>query len=110
MTKKQKPDYAAGSWTIPGAIIGYGEHPEDAVKRIVKEQLGADVTGGNPKLLQIQSYGDKHWDLCFVYDVHIDKVGNLAQTVERAEYFDLSKFPPELSAGSKDVLDKLNIH
>ena len=55
------------------------------MERIIREQLG--VSPSTIRLLDVQSYGDKHWDLCFVYDVTIDRVGKLSQDVETAVYF-----------------------
>src|SRR5271169_2598724 len=77
LEKKLRPEFSAGKWVLPSAIINFGEHPESAVRRIVQEQVGAEAK--NVKLLDIQSYGDKHWDLCFVYEVSIDDVGYVSQ-------------------------------
>lgn len=32
-----------GSWTLPGGGVEFGEHPEDAVIREVKEETGFDI-------------------------------------------------------------------
>src|SRR5438552_4631152 len=93
LAKKIRPEFTAGKWVLPSSIINFGENPESAMKRIVREQLGVDST--NVRLLDVQSYGDKHWDICFVYDVSIDSIGKLSQDIERAEYFDRGKLPPE---------------
>ena len=75
------------------------------MKRIVREQLGVEST--NVRLLDVQSYGDKHWDICFVYDVSIDSIGKLSQDIERAEYFDRGKLPPEFRSDHMEVLQSL---
>ena len=90
---------------FPSAIINFGEDPESAVKRVVKEQLGADPK--DVRLIAVQSYGDKHWDICFVYEVSIDGVGKLSQDVERTEYFDRGKLPPEFRSDHMEVLQGL---
>jgi ADP-ribose pyrophosphatase YjhB (NUDIX family) len=105
LVKKIRPEFTAGKWVFPSAIINIGEHPESAVRRIIKEQVGAEPK--NVKLLDIQSYGDKHWDLCFVYEVVIDSVGKVSQDIEKAEYFDRGKLPQELRSDHAEVLQSL---
>jgi ADP-ribose pyrophosphatase YjhB (NUDIX family) len=105
LAKRIRPEFTAGKWVLPSAIINFGEHPESAIKRIIREGLGADSK--NVRLLDVQSYGDKHWDICFVYDVSIDGVGKLSPDVERAEYFDRGKLPPEFRSDHVEVLQGL---
>ena len=87
------------------SIINFGEDPKSAMERIIREQIGASPS--TIKLLDVQSYGDKHWDLCFVYDVTIDRVGKLSQDVESAAYFNRQKLPPEFRSDNLEVLETL---
>ncbi len=105
LVKKIRPEFTAGKWVFPSSIINFGEHPEAATRRIVREQLGVDPK--NVRLLDIQSYGDKHWDLCFLYDTSIDGVGKLSQDIERVEYFDRGKLPVEFRSDHMEVLQSL---
>jgi ADP-ribose pyrophosphatase YjhB (NUDIX family) len=105
LIKRLRPEFTAGKWTFPSALINFGEHPESAMKRIIREQLGAEAR--NVKLVDVQSYGDKHWDLCFVYEVSIDGVGKVSQDIEKAEYFDRGKLPPEFRVDHAEVLQTL---
>jgi|SRR5579862_8393866 len=105
LVKRIRPEFSAGKWLLPSGIINFGEHPESAIKRLVKEQIGAEPK--NVKLLDIQSYGDKHWDLCFVYEATIDSVGKVSPDVEKAEYFDKGKLPPEFRSDHAEVLQGL---
>jgi ADP-ribose pyrophosphatase YjhB (NUDIX family) len=105
LVKKIRPEFTAGKWVLPSAIINFGEHPESAMKRIVREQLGVDSK--NVRLLDVQSYGDKHWDICFVYDVSIESIEKLSQDIERAEYFDRGKLPLEFRSDHMEVLQSL---
>jgi ADP-ribose pyrophosphatase YjhB (NUDIX family) len=82
-------------------LINIGEHPESAIKRIVKEQLGSE---SKARLLEVQSYGDKHWDIVFVYEVSIDGIGHLHPDIETAAYFDVEKLPSEFRADHMEVL------
>jgi ADP-ribose pyrophosphatase YjhB (NUDIX family) len=103
LIKRMKPERLAGSWCLPSAVINYGEDPGAAALRIVREQLGASAT--SLKLLDVQSFGDKHWDLCFLFHVEIPSVGKLGGDFDKADHFDLGKLPPELREGHREVLD-----
>jgi ADP-ribose pyrophosphatase YjhB (NUDIX family) len=102
---RRRTGASAGKLTLPASLINYGEHPEDAMRRII----GA-LTGTKPsstKLLDIQSYGDSHWDLCLIYSVEIPGVGTLPQDVEKAEYLDASDLPSDLREDHREVLQNL---
>ena len=101
--KRAKPERWAGKWCIPASIILYGEDPASGARRTVMEQLGS--TANVAKLLDVQSYGDKHWDLCFLYEVEVFGPSKLGQDFEKAAYFDLAKLPPELRDDHREVLE-----
>jgi len=103
LLRRLKPERMAGNWCLPSAVINYGEDPGAAALRIVREQVG--VTATAMKLLDVQSFGDKHWDLCFVFQVEIPGAGKLGDDFDKADYFDLAKLPPELREGHREVLD-----
>ena len=103
LVRRVKPERMKGNWCLPSAVINYGEDPGAAALRIVREQLGAAATA--LKLLDVQSFGDKHWDLCFVFEAEIPRVGKLGEEFDKAEHFDLAKLPPELREGHREVLD-----
>lgn len=103
LVRRLRPERWAGKWCLPGAVLLYGEDPAAAARRVVKEQLGASATA--VKILDIQSFGDKHWDLCFVYQAEIPEVGKLGQDFEKAEFFDHSKMPAELREDHREVID-----
>jgi ADP-ribose pyrophosphatase YjhB (NUDIX family) len=103
LVRRVKPERWAGKWCLPGSIINYGEDPGASALRIVREQLGASATA--LKLLDVQSYGDKHWDMCFIFHADIPVVGKLGGDLDKADYFDLAKLPPELREDHREVLD-----
>ena len=103
LVRRVRPERIAGSWSLPSAVINYGEDPGAAALRILREQLGATATA--LKLLDVQSFGEKHWDLCFVFHAEISAVGKLGGDLDKAEYFDVAKLPPELREGHREVLD-----
>jgi len=103
LVRRVSPERWKGKWCIPGAVINYGEDPAMAALRVVKDQTGS--TANSVKLLDVQSYGTKHWDLCFVYEVGTTGLGKLGQDFDKAEYFDPAKTPPELREDHKEVID-----
>lgn len=70
-------------WRLPAAYLREGEHPDDTVKRIVLDQLGAKqcfVRGQRTYNFHDPSgrfAGQKHWDLCFVYEVEAEPAQGL---------------------------------
>jgi ADP-ribose pyrophosphatase YjhB (NUDIX family) len=105
LVKKTRPDWTAGKWVFPSSLINFGEDPKLAVERIIREQVGTSPS--NVKLVDVQSFGDKHWDLCFVYDASIDRVGKLSPDIEVAGYFNRKKLPPEFRSDHLEVLEAL---
>jgi ADP-ribose pyrophosphatase YjhB (NUDIX family) len=105
LVKRIRPEFSAGKWLFPSAIVNFGEHPEAAIKRILREQVGAEAK--NVRLVDFQSWGDKHWDICLVYEVSIDGPGKLHADIEKAEYFDRSKLPAETRSDHLEVLEAL---
>jgi len=108
LMKKLRPERHAGKWTLPASVINYGEDPAEAMKRIVLSYLGKEPTG--LKLIDLQSYGVEHWDLCCVYDVQLPEVGVLSKDVEKVEYFAVSTLPQELVEGHREVIQTLVEH
>ncbi len=70
-----EPDQATVLWRLPSAYVREGEHPDDALKRVVRGQLGIGAfRHSNPKVLSYAEPsdwypGNKHWDLAFAYEV-----------------------------------------
>ncbi|MDA4131197.1 MAG: hypothetical protein OK457_10540 [Thaumarchaeota archaeon] len=72
-------------WRLPSTYLLEGEHPEDAIRRIMKDQLEMKDFSLSRKGPRVFSYntpsqwypGNNHWDLALVYDV---KVKSKSQT------------------------------
>jgi ADP-ribose pyrophosphatase YjhB (NUDIX family) len=103
LVKRSRPERLAGKWCLPAAILMFGEDPASGVRRVIKEQLG--VAASAARLLDVQSYGDKHWDMCFVYDVETPGEGKLGEDFDKAEYFEVSQLPSELRDDHREVID-----
>ena len=66
-------------WRLPSLYLFEGEHPNEALQRIMEDQLGITqytVSKGGPEVMSYyepsQLYpGSNHWDLAFVYSVKI---------------------------------------
>jgi ADP-ribose pyrophosphatase YjhB (NUDIX family) len=82
-------------WFLPDDFLDHGEHPENAARRIAHEQAGLEVS--NPRLGEIESFGNGAWHLIFHYVAALDAAvpvepqGNVAA----ADWFPLEELPPE---------------
>ncbi len=85
--KAVKPEFAKGKWLLPASHLKYGEHPDEAVRRIVKEQLSSEAKG--IKYRGVWGFSEGHWDMCFVYDV---KLKNEPRPLDQA---DAGKYPED---------------
>ncbi len=103
LVRRARPERWAGKWCIPGALLLYGEDPAAATRRVVREQLGANAT--EVKLLDVQSFGDKHWDICFIYRAESPEIGKLGQDFDKAEYFETARLPADLRDDHKEVIE-----
>jgi hypothetical protein len=70
-----EPDREAVLWRLPSAYLVEGEHPEEALRRVVKGQLGIPAfEHSDPRVLSYSEPstwypGNRHWDLAFAYEV-----------------------------------------
>jgi len=79
-------------WFLPDDFLRHEEHPEDAVKRIAREQTGVGLQ--DVRLSHIESFGNGAWHLIFHYRADLPaptiKPGpNVAAT----EWFERTKLP-----------------
>ena len=98
---------AAGKWIIPGVILKFGEHADEAAKRIFTEEL--EIPLRPLRLHQIQSHLDHgdHWDLIFIYEcdpIAASRLAKPAKGIEKLEYHDPRRLPKPLGYGLKDLL------
>jgi len=88
---------------IPGSVLLYGEDPAVGARRALREQAGAEPT--EVRLLDVQSFGDKHWDICFLYHAQIADSAKPGQDFDNAQYFDVASLPTELRDDHREVID-----
>lgn len=66
------------TWRFPATFLYEGEHPDEALGRVLRDQLRTHEFMADP--VQIYAFydpsdwfpGKNHYDLCFVYDVEAD--------------------------------------
>lgn len=103
------------SWRLPAAFLFEGEHPADTARRVLQDQL--HVT---PKKLDrpaIFSFydrsswypGHRHFDLCFVYEVHNAAPREIPAWWDRLEFVDMGFLrKQELGSAMSDLVRDLS--
>lgn len=93
-TDNNKYDLQKG-WFLPNDLLEFGEHPEDAVIRILKNQLGLE----NVKLTlgDVESFtgNDKSWHIVFHYKTNLNEDIDVVPEKEISEtgWFELDSLP-----------------
>lgn len=81
-------------WFLPDDYLMHGEHPNDAARRILRDQTGLDRP--NPRLGFVESLdGERPWHLIFHYVVRLRRAPRVAATgnVASAEWHPLERLP-----------------
>lgn len=94
-----------GCWGIPGGFVSYGEYPEDALKRELKEELNAEIKVGNIVGTYNEFYNNKgRQDECYsvivlVYAVTLSEYSNIypSDDVESIRFFTKDQMPERVA-------------
>ena len=80
-------------WFLPDDYLGHLEHPAEAARRIVREQVGVEAP--ELQLAVIESFGDGAWHLVFHYEGELDDPAPVSTSgnVAAAEWFALDALP-----------------
>ncbi|MDA4112177.1 MAG: hypothetical protein OK439_06525 [Thaumarchaeota archaeon] len=78
-------------WRLPSTYLMEGENPDDAIRRIMRDQLEIEdfsMTKKGPKIFSYNSPsewypGNTHWDLALVYDVKIKPKDQPAKNIPK---------------------------
>ena len=91
---KAGPDGQQG-WFLPNDDLHHLEHPDQAAKRVLKEQVG--IEDSTVKLAEIESFvgNNETWHLIFDY-LAFPRTMNLTpgKTIAEAKWFEIDKLPP----------------
>jgi len=81
-------------WFLPDDFLAYTEHPEDAARRIARDQTG--ITIARPSLQHIESFGNGAWPMAFHYMSNVSGRTKVVPDANVAafEWFDLKQLPP----------------
>jgi ADP-ribose pyrophosphatase YjhB (NUDIX family) len=80
-------------WFLPDDLIRHMEHPDDAARRILSEQL--EIAVPTLTLNHIESFGNGRWHLVFHYRADLDSPVELRPSLEvtDASWFQLNQLP-----------------
>ncbi len=100
-------------WFLPDDELRFLEHPQDAAKRILHEQLG--VTGRAPRLDHIESFqgNDRSWHLVFhfVAEISNSDVVHSGDRVSSMQWFSMDQLPERKDVAhhgwALEVIDKI---
>jgi ADP-ribose pyrophosphatase YjhB (NUDIX family) len=105
-----KYDGEAG-WFLPDDYLVRLEHPDDAARRILREQAG--IESAEVRLAEIESFNGEAWHLAFHYvagleePVQIQAEGNIAD----AQWFPIDSLPDSAEIAhhgwARDVLGRV---
>jgi len=87
-------------WFLPDDYLAYAEHPRDAAKRILRDQVSLDTN--DIALSYIESFGGEDggaWHLIFHHKVELDQIPGMTPltNVRAAEWFPLEHLPERSS-------------
>jgi ADP-ribose pyrophosphatase YjhB (NUDIX family) len=79
-------------WFLPDDYLVRLEHPDDAARRIAREQAGVEI---DPVLAEIESFGNGDWHIVFHYRAELSDPGGVAagSNIAVSEWFPLDALP-----------------
>lgn len=81
-------DFLPGVWEMPGGGIDFGEEPEDAVVREVKEETGLSIDTTSSSIISVFSYFHPQtvWHVELIYLCNLHKESQVILSFEHTEY------------------------
>ena len=108
LVKRNREPYR-GTWMFPAGFIDFGEHPDDTVRREVKEEVGLELV--SLKFLEIVQVDDDPRSMGhfgFFYQVEVkdgELINNDHEENSETKWFDLDKLP-EIGWHSHQIISK----
>jgi ADP-ribose pyrophosphatase YjhB (NUDIX family) len=69
---KSSRGFTKGMWNIPGGFIEYGEHPEEAAVREIKEETGLEISLGRLLGVYMERFESPYFMYGFMYEATAD--------------------------------------
>lgn len=82
---KSNRGFTKGMWNIPGGFIEYGEHPETAAVREIREEVGLDVVLGDLLGIWMERFESPYFMYGFMYDATTESVDVRPEPTEIAD-------------------------
>jgi ADP-ribose pyrophosphatase YjhB (NUDIX family) len=111
LTRRAGPPYE-GYWDLPGGFVGEAEHPNDALKRELREETGLDVEPGRLIGIWIDRYAERGEDGPATMNLYFTASasggeGEPSDDVAELRWVEPDEFPPrdELAFHIGEVLE-----
>jgi NAD+ diphosphatase len=106
---KRADEPAKGDWDIVGGFLEPGEHPEDGLRREVKEETGLEITELKLLGMFMDKYPVYNYDtLNIAYLCKVEGTPKADDDVADLKWFRLNEIPQNLAfKNTKDTIDAL---